>query len=215
MEQNRCRLTFDFDLMLYLIEKVIFNDPTKNCIVNGQKSDWNSSPRTKSLFYTKNDCGLPIGNLTSQLFGNDYMNEFNRFVKKGLGIERYGRYVADFVIIYPDKNYLKLILRVIDQYLKTNLLLEMHPNKIYLQLCTTGVQLLGTIIKLHRIYIANRSKGNFYMAIGMQNIIAKGHKPTKEEIEDFIAIMNSYHGIMQHYKTYRTRKKMIFKNLLA
>ncbi len=110
---------------------------------------------------------------------------------------------------------MKLILPVIDQYLKTNLHLEMHPNKIYLQHFIKGVQFLGTIIKPHRIYIANRSKGNFYMAIEKQNIIARGHKPTKEEIEDFTAIMNSYLGIMQHYKTYRMRKKMIFKNLSA
>ncbi len=215
LEKNRGKLTFDFDLMFCLIEKVIFNDPTKNCIIKGKKSDWDGLPKTKSLFYASKDCGLPIGNLTSQLFGNVYMNEFDHYVKKDLGIKHYGRYVDDFVIIHQDKNYLKFILPIIDEYLKTNLHLEMHPKKIYFQHFSKGVQFLGTVIKPFRIYIANRTKGNFYKAIEKQNIIARNHKPTEQEIEDFIASMNSYLGILQHYKTYKMRKKMIFKNLSA
>ncbi len=227
LENNKERITFDFDLILYLIEKVIFNDPTKNCIIKGKKSDWKGLPKTKSLFYANKDCGLPIGNLTSQLFGNVYMNEFDSRtygIKKELGIKHYGRYVYpvglsygvdDFIIMHSDKNYLKLILPLIDEYLKTNLHLEMHPKKIYLQHFTKGVQFLGTIIKPHRIYIAKRTKGNFYRAIEKQNKIARDHIPSEQEIEDFIAIMNSYLGIMQHYKTYKMRKKMIFKNLSA
>jgi len=215
MEKNRDKLTFDFDLILYLIEKVIFSDPTKHCIIKGKRSDWKGLPKTKSLFYANKDCGLPIGNLTSQLFGNVYMNEFDHFVKKELGIKHYGRYVDDFIIVHPDKNYLKFILPAIGGYLKKSLHLEMHPKKIYLQHYSKGVQFLGTVIKPHRIYIASRTKGNFYKAIEKQNIVARDHKPTEIEIEDFIASMNSYLGIMQHYKTYRMRKKMIFKNLSA
>ncbi len=62
--------------MYYLIEKVIYNEPTKNCIIKGKKSDWKGLPKLKSLFHSDKDKGLPIGNLTSQLFGNVYMNDF-------------------------------------------------------------------------------------------------------------------------------------------
>ena len=213
LEKNSGKLTFD--LILYLLEKVIFNDPTKNCIIKGKKSDWAGLPKTKSLFYANKDCGLPIGNLTSQLFGNIYMDGFDHFVKKDIGIKHYGRYVDDFIIIFLDKNYLKIILPIITDYLKTNLQLEIHPKKIYLQHFSKGVQFLGTVIKPHRIYIAKRTKGNFYRAIEKQNRIARDHKPTDHEIEKFIAVMNSYLGILQHYKTYRMRKKMIFKNLFV
>ena len=101
--QNKGKLSFDLDLILYLIKKVIFNNPTKNCIIKGKKSDWKGLPKTKSLFYANQDCGLPIGNLTSQLFGNVYMNEFDHYVKKELGIIHYRRYVDDFVLMHPDK----------------------------------------------------------------------------------------------------------------
>jgi hypothetical protein len=215
IKKYKRKFSFDSSLISYLIEKVIFNDPTKNCIIKGKKSDWNGLPKTKSLFHANKDCGLPIGNLTSQLFGNVYMNEFDHFVKKQLVIKYYGRYVDDFVIIHPDKKYLKLILPLINEYLITNLHLEMHPKKIYLQHFTKGVKFLGTVIKPYRIYIANRTKGNFYKAIEKQNAIARDHKPTKKEQDAFLSSMNSYLGIMKHYKTYKLRKKMIYKNLSA
>ena len=87
--------------------KKFFIDPTKNCIVKGNKSDWNDLPLTKSLFHNQPKCGLPIGNLTSQVFANFYMDSFDHFVKHDLGIRYYGRYVDDFVIVHEDKKYLK------------------------------------------------------------------------------------------------------------
>ena len=89
----------------------------------------------------------------------------------------------------------------------------MLPKKIYLQHSSKGVQFLGTLIKPHSIYIANRTKGNFYDAIEVQHKIARDHSLSEQEIENFIARMNSYLGLMQHCKTYKMRKKMIFKNL--
>ncbi len=203
------KLTFDLPLVLYLIKKTIFNDPTKNCVIKGKKSDWNGLPKTKSLFYASENCGLPIGNLTSQLFGNVYLNEFDHWVKKDLHIKHYGRYVDDFVLIYSSKEYLKLCIPAIREYLKEKLHLELHPNKIYLQHFTKGVKFLGAVIKPFRIYIADRTKGNFYKEIEVQNKIARNHKPKKEEQDAFLSSMNSYLGIMKHYKTYKLRKKML------
>ena len=75
------------------------------------------------------------------------------------------------------------------------------------------MKFLGAVIKLHRIYIANRTKGNFYDAITEQNVVVKEHKPTKVEQEAFLSSMNSYLGTMKHYNTYKLRKGMLFKNL--
>ncbi|MDB0002660.1 hypothetical protein N9545_06860 [Salibacteraceae bacterium] len=76
-----------------------------------------------------------------------------------------------------------------------------------------GVKFLGTVIKPNRIYIANRTKGNFYNAIEKQNKVIQEHKPTKEDKAAFLSSMNSYLGIMKHYKSYKLRKRMIFKRL--
>jgi len=210
---NKNKVDFDLELVLYLIEKTIYNDPKVNCIIKGKKDDWNGLPPTKSLFHAQNNCGLPIGNLTSQLFGNIYMNEFDHWVKKELGIRYYGRYVDDFVLIHENKDYLQSMIPKLSAFLLSNLKLTLHPDKIYLQHHLKGVKYLGAVIKPNRIYIANRTKGNFYNAIEKQNQIARDHKPTKEEQSAFQSSMNSYLGIMKHYKTYKLRKQMLFKNL--
>lgn len=207
------KIDFELDLILSLIEKTIFNDPKKNCLIRGSKKDWTGLPKTKSLFHASKNCGLPIGNLTSQLFGNIYLNEFDHFVKKDLHIRYYGRYVDDFVLIHQNKEYLKSLIEPIREFLDHNLQLKLHPDKIYLQYFTKGVKYLGAVIKPHRIYIADRTKGNFFEAIEKQNEIVNHREPGKEELKHFLCSMNSYLGIIKHYKTYKGRKKIIFKHL--
>lgn len=84
------KATFDVNLILWLVEKIIFHNHLHKCIVKGVRNDWAGLPRSKSLFYAKTGCGLPIGNLTSQLFGNVYLNDFDHFAV-GLSCGHYGR----------------------------------------------------------------------------------------------------------------------------
>ena len=203
----------DKALVLEISQKIIFNNPTQNCIIKGNKKDWEGLPKNKSLFHSPPDCGLPIGNLTSQVFANFYMHRFDFFITKELGIKYYGRYVDDFIIVHSDKKYLKSLMLILSDFLITTLQLTLHPQKIYLQHYSKGVKFLGTVIKPNRIYIANRTKGNFYSAIEKQNYLVRDHKPTKEEKAAFLSSMNSYLGIMKHYKSYKLRKRMIFKRL--
>ena len=210
LQKQKQKINFNLKLVLYLIEKTIYNGPTKNCIIKGKKTDWNNLPKTKSLFHANTNCGLPIGNLTSQLFGNIYMNEFDHFVKKNYGIKYYGRYVDDFVLIHENKEYLKNLIPLLANFLQDNLKLTLHPNKIYLQHYTKGVTYLGAVIKPHRIYTAKRTKANFYNAITKWNIIIRKQKKLqKEDLDLFISSINSYLGILKHYKTYKFRKKML------
>ena len=203
----------DLTLIVELCSKVIYNDCIKNCVIKGSRRNWNGLPSSKSLFHSPENCGLPIGNLTSQIFANFYLNIFDHFIKHDLGIRYYGRYVDDFVLVHHDKEYLKSLIPIITGFLSSNLNLTLHPKKVYLQHFSKGVKFLGAVIMPHRIYIANRTKGNFYTAIQRQNEIVRHHKPTKEDRMKFISSMNSYLGIMKHYKSYKLRKNMIFKLL--
>lgn len=208
--------TYKFEdkvLVINLCQKIIYNDPTQNCIIKGKKSNWDSLPKNKSLFHSPPNCGLPIGNLTSQVFANFYMNQFDQYLKKELKVGLYGRYVDDFIIVHQDKEFLKSLIPQLSNFLLSSLQLTLHPKKIYLQHYTKGVKFLGTIIKPNRIYIANRTKGNFYNAIQKHNKVVEVAKPTKTELNSFLSCMNSYLGIMKHYKTYKLRKKMIKKNI--
>jgi RNA-directed DNA polymerase len=126
------------------------------------------------------------------------MNAFDHWVKCDLGIKYYGRYVDDFVLVHNDKEHLKSLIATIRNYLDETLNLILHPDKIYLQHYSKGVQYLGAIIKPHRVYISNHTKGNFYETIENQNLIARAHKPTKEERGKFLSSINSYLGIIAY-----------------
>lgn len=206
-------IDFDKSLLLYLLKEVIFYDPCSNCLIKGQASDWKGLPKSKSLFNAPKGKGFPIGNLTSQLFGNIYLNEFDHFVKEDLGITQYGRYVDDMVLMHEDKEYLKQLLPIIKSYLQEKLDLELHPKKIYLQSCSKGFPYLGTYIKPYSVYIGKRTKGNFYEKIRYWNQFLIDHKGKLNSIEinKFISSINSYLGMMKHYNSYRLRKKMLLQ----
>ena len=143
------------------------------------------------------------------------MDTLDHYIKHDLGIKYYGRYVDDFVIVHENKEFLKSLVPKLKDFLQSELKLKLHPKKIHLQHYSKDVKFIGAVINPNRIYIANRTKGNFYNAIQKQNIIARDHKPTKQEQKDFQATMNSYLGIMSYYQSYKLRKRMIFKELSA
>jgi len=70
----------DQELILFLCHQILANNPTKNCFIKGSRHNWEDLPPNKSLFYSAPNCGLPIGNLTSQIFANFYLNAFDHFV---------------------------------------------------------------------------------------------------------------------------------------
>ncbi len=115
--------------------------------MRGSPHDWEGLPQNKSLFYAPLGFGLPIGNLTSQLFSNIYLNNFDHYIKRQLKFKYYGRYVDDIIIIHQDKARLKIAITEIKDYLTINLGLKLHPKKIYLQPVDHGVDFLGALIK--------------------------------------------------------------------
>ena len=97
-------------------------------------------------FHSKREAkGLPLGNLTSQLFVNIYMNEFDRFMKHKLKARYYIRYADDFVIFSSDKERLKNLIPPIQEFLKNELKLELHPDKIFIKTIASGVDFLGWV----------------------------------------------------------------------
>lgn len=201
-------------LLIELIEKIIFNSPEKNCFIKGKKSDWIGLPASKSLFSVAKGKGLPIGNLTSQVFANFYLDFFDKYVKQDCGIKYYGRYVDDFVIVHEDKNYLIKLQEQLKAFMAAKLTLRIHPRKIYLQHYSKGVKFIGAVVKPNREYIGNRTKGNMYAKIAEFNSQLKNNpENAKAILQDLVPSLNSYLGFMIHYKSYNIRKKMLEKKL--
>jgi hypothetical protein len=196
-----------------LCRRIIFNDPTENCIRHSPIESWRNLPVGKSLFSTAKNCGLPIGNLTSQIFANFYLNEFDHFIKNQCGVKFYGRYVDDCVIIHRSKSFLVLLIPKLRHYLISELGLTLHPKKIYLQPCSHGVKFLGCFIKPSHIVVHHRTITNFIRSLSKYNSLALAHKPDKKELAAFISSVNSYLGIMKHYKTCKKRRAILYNNI--
>jgi RNA-directed DNA polymerase len=200
------------ETILYLLKQTIFNPVKENCRIKGSHNDWNGLPQSKSLFYYPNNTGLPIGNLTSQVFGNIYMNDFDHFVKRVLKTKYYGRYVDDMVFVHNDKDYLQSLIPKLSDFLLSTLQLTIHPNKIVLVNANEGIQFLGQIIKPYRNYVSNRTKNNFYQAIQRINkVMAEVPEFSWQQLFDIRAVLNSYLGILQHANTFNLRKAMLNK----
>ena len=202
----------------YLTREIVFNDPTCSVNYKSPKRAWEGLPKDKSLFTTKTGYGLPIGNLTSQVFANFYLTEFDHYIKHDLGIKCYLRYVDDFVIVHNDEGYLKYLIPRIREFLKEELGLTLHPKKIYLQPAKIGVPFLGAYIKPNYIMPGKRVLKNFMQKARGYEKLAQNHKPSKEELNEIQASINSYLGIMRHYKSWRFRVKVLkeyFKEKLS
>jgi len=89
--------------------------------------------------------GLPLGNLTSQLLVNIYMNEFDQFVKHQLKAKCYIRYADDFVFLSEDKQSLEMLLSRVEEFLREQLKLELHPDKVFIKTLASGVDFLGWV----------------------------------------------------------------------
>lgn len=94
----------------------------------------------------RKDVGLPLGNLTSQLLVNIYMNEFDQFMKRMIKVEYYIRYADDFVILHENREYLNELISKIAEFLATHLKLSLHPDKLFLETLVSEVDfLVGSI----------------------------------------------------------------------
>jgi hypothetical protein len=198
------------ETLVYLIAQTIFNSVAENCRIKGSKADWAGLPPSKSLFNHPSNTGLPIGNLTSQVFGNVYMNDFDHFVKKQLKIKYYGRYVDDMLFIHNDRCFLESIIPQLSNFLILFLQLKIHPNKISLKSIKDGIPFLGQVIKPNCTYVGNRTKNNFYQAIEEINrIMEVVPQFSWQQLSEIRATLNSYLGYMQHTNSYNLRKSML------
>lgn len=167
------------------------------------------SQNLEQIISLKNRRGLPIGNLTSQLFANIYMDKLDHFVKEKLKARWYGRYMDDFVIIGADKDHLKLLKAEIIKFLTETLRLTAHPGKTFIGNCVTGIDFLGYRIFYDHILVRAKTLRKFYKRYKIKIEQFKNGELDKEAFEVAGA---SFIGHLKHADTYLLQKS-IFGNL--
>src|SRR3989339_1052840 len=121
-------------------------------------------------FNTQPGIGLPLGNLTSQLFANVYLNEFDHFAKHKLKAQFYIRYADDFVILSNNKLWLNQIIPYIRRFLQSELKLTLHPNKVTIRTLASGIDFLGYATLPHYRILRTKTKKRMLRRVNQENI---------------------------------------------
>lgn len=134
----------------------------------------------------RSGAGLPLGNLTSQLLVNVYMNEFDQFMKHEVKVRYYIRYTDDFVVLSQEKTYLEDLITTIDEFLWNDLRLQLHPNKVSIASFASGVDFLGWVHFTDHRVVRNVTKKRMMKRI-------------EQNSKD--ATLQSYLGLLSHGNT--------------
>lgn len=197
------RDVIDIDFILWLTHEIVLLDPTDGCRRVGNPSEWDDVDASKLMANAPADCGMPIGNLTSQLFSNVYMNPFDQMVKRLLHFLHYGRYVDDSATISSDRQRLTDAIPVMRDFLKDELCLDMHMGKTQIIDVRYGVEFLGAFIKPYRTYICNRSLSRIRHEAADVRHMGRGQA---------FRTVNSLLGVMSHYSSYNLRREIFMQD---
>jgi len=143
-------------------------------------------------FQTSLGKGLPLGNVTSQLFANIYLNELDYFVKNILQEKFYIRYCDDFVFLSIDKNYLEHLRFCINDFLKTKLCLKLHDEKVSIRTWESGIDFLGYVLLPKAVVLRTKTKNRLFQRVNENNL-------------------PSYMGLCDHANSYKLKKEIINK----
>lgn len=151
--------------------------------------------------------GIPIGNLTSQLFANVYLNELDQFVKHNLRQRYYLRYMDDFLILRSDKKELSLLKERLREFLKDNLRLTLHPKKANIFPAEKGIDFLGYRIFKHYRLLRKSGVKRF-----IKRTKAYRKKLAKNEMtqEKFDHCLQSWQAYAKFGNSWRLRQKLKF-----
>lgn len=141
----------------------------------------------------KSGVGLPLGNLTSQLLVNIYMNEFDQFLRRELRVRHFVRYADDFVILHQRKDYLTELIPKLSEFFETRLRLSLHPDKVFMKTFASGVDFLGwTHFPDHRV-LRTSTKRRMFRRLA--------NNPKDETFA-------SYFGLLSHGNTWKLHKRI-------
>ena len=155
----------DQDVLLKILSLRIKDSTTFN-LLKEVITSYTSVPEIK--------VGMPIGNLTSQIFANIYLNELDRFVKHRLKPKAYVRYGDDFIVIEPDLEKLKSFRIQTTHFLNNELKVEVNPKSDRIVKSVHGLRFLGMVLWPYGNKLNRRNIRRVYHKLNASNISSYG-----------------------------------------
>jgi retron-type reverse transcriptase len=151
--------------------------------------------------------GIPIGNLTSQMFANIYLDFLDKFVKHTLRAKHYIRYMDDFIILGKSKKELHTIRQEIEIFLADYLKLELN-NKTTVDNIWNGIDFCGYVTYPPYRKLRKSTKNKMKSRL---KYLQRKYYEGEVDINDINASVQSYMGILDHCSSYNLKKRTIGK----
>lgn len=146
-------------------------------------------------FHRTNGKGIPLGNVTSQLFSNVYLNELDHYMKRVLQVKHYIRYADDFILLSRDRQPLANLIPIIEQFLSDRLQLQLHHTKTILRKSHQGIDFLGYIVFPHHIVLRTKTKQRMFRKMTLKKQLLDTGIISQESFDQ---ALQSYLGILKH-----------------
>ena len=201
----------DMDLWVqHVLRALLVENPLVGCVKHPH-SRWKELPPDKSLFCTGEGKGLPIGNLTSQILANYFLNPLDQWLSRDCAFLSYGRYVDDFYLVHNSKAALVEMIPRIRAFVCDELGLQLHPKKIHLQPVVKGVLFLGAFHHHDHAKLSRRLKGNMWECLDELNGRAESRrgKLSKADVDWALPKVNSYLGLAGQLSARRWERKWL------
>lgn len=198
---------YDRDILLYLTRVITLTCPADRAVRRCPRWEWDSVERGKSVWDLPWYAGLAIGNLPSQL-GANVENAPHLRLLEDVGMPA-TNYVDDFAHAVTDREAFLAMTSYIRGWLKEERGLTLHPRKFYLQPADRGVKFLGCVVKGDRVYIGNRVVHSLLAKVRWHNrVLGTSAALRRRHAERFANLLNSYLGLMRHFRTYNIRRRV-------
>ncbi len=152
-----------------------------------------------------NPNGIPIGNLTSQLFANVYLNELDHFIKRELHEKYYIRYMDDFLILGHDKKHLHEDKEKIELFLHNRLKLQLHPKKVEIFPIDRGLDFLGYVLRDGKRFLRTSTVKRFMKKKRRYEAMIKSGIQTEQALKNACL---SWRGYARFADSYRLMEKL-------
>ena len=159
------------------------------------------------LYVQKREKGLEIGNYTSQIFANIYLNEIDQYIKHKLKIKYYFRYMDDSILFLQTKKEAIEALKKIKEYLKENLELKLN-KKTQIFKDKQGVNFCGYKINENRLKIRDKGKRKLKKKVKKLKQQIKEEKITSKEAYKYLA---GHMGYIEIADTYMLEESLFYK----
>lgn len=191
----------------YLADAIYYNRPQDDCIRMSPREMWGLIPQRKSLFHS--ETGVPIGNVTSQTLSNFVTTPYLRKVESE-GFD-FSFYTDDIGIFTFDKARLLAFIPELREYLQSECGLTLHPDKVYFQHQSKGLNALGFRIKGNNITPSRRIVHNFHRLVDWLVLLDEKGCNLYQYRNKARARLNSYLGLLRWSHSFNLRKDAVIR----